>query len=191
MHDEDVEAGDRRSSGLGGNHSDIIQNPHKAEGVELDPAFARIVERVFINQDADKVYERLEADLRVGEKLEHPGALVRALDKAETNARLAHRLYITAKIERERWELENEIVFGGMRSEATRHLQIEKDEGKRNKQITDADVVSMSAQMFTDQYVAQEMTRRKVKAMEETLSHLSEVWLSRCRTLQVMLGRAR
>lgn len=169
----------------------LVTNVNAARGSPLDAGLERIVERVFVDADLDAVYGRLEKSLRVGEKWEQAGALAKALDDAESNARLAHRLYLTAKIEHERWELENEVKFSSMRGEATRALQREKDEGKRSKQITDADVTSTCAQMFGDEWVAQETRRRRVDAAEKSLAHLSEIWMSRCNTLRVLVGRAR
>jgi hypothetical protein len=168
----------------------IVENQHAAHETPIAPGFARIVERIFI-ADPEAAYARLESDLRIGDERATYGALTKALDEAETNARTAHRLYISAKVERERWELDNEVAFGAMRAEATRSLQREKDTKARSKQITDADVASECAMLFPDEYRAQALTRKKVKAMEDSLANLSEVWLIRCKSLQTMLGRQR
>ncbi len=78
-----------------------------------------------------------------------------------------------------------------MRAEATRELQKDKDSGKRSKQITDADVDSMCAMLHPDEYKAQEVRRREVKVMEESMAHLTEMWGSKCRSLQTMVGKQR
>ena len=168
----------------------LFDNPHAPREAALSPGFDRIVEKVFV-KDPDAAYARLERDLRIGDERATYGALVKALDEAETNARLAHRLYVSARVERERWELDNEVFFAGMRVEAMREIQREKDMKMRSKQITDADVASMCASMYPDQYRAQEVQRRKVKVMEESLANLSEVWLIRCKSLQTLLSRQR
>lgn len=167
-----------------------VENAHAAREVALTAGYARIVETIFVKDPAE-AYARLEKDLRIGDERATYGALVKALDEAETNARGAHRLYISAKVERERWELENEVLFGAMRDVALRALQREKDTGERTKQITDADVASRCAVLYPDQYKAQALTRKKVKAMEDSLANLSEVWMSRCKTLQTLLSRQR
>ena len=170
--------------------ADIFENAHEAQGAPLDAGFERIVERIFVT-DVFQAYERLEKALRVGEKRSDHGSLMRALDEAETEARLAHRLYVTSVIERKRWELDNEILFGEMRRQATHALQREKEQGYRSKQITDADVTAMCATMWPDEWRAQEMKRATVKAMEESIANLDELANSRCRSLQTMLGKSR
>lgn len=170
---------------------DLVYNPNAAVEKELDPGFQRVVERVLIHDGIDEVYARLEKALRVVERLESAGNYVRALEEAAPNAWLSKRLHVTAKVERQRWEFDNEVLFGAMRAEATRELQREKDEGKRSKQITDADVAMKCAALYQDEYRAQEMRRARAKAMEEALAHMVEVWMVHVRTLQILVGRAR
>lgn len=161
-----------------------------AKAVPLDADFDRITEMVFVENPLE-VYKQLEAALRVGEKRSDHGTMMRALDEAEGNARMAHRLYITAKVEQDRWERENGVVFGAMRAEATRALQREKDQGGRSKQITDADVESMCATLYPDEYQHQEHKRKRVKAMVDSMANLVDAWNSRCRGLQVAVTKMR
>lgn len=162
----------------------------KGKEHELREDMERIVEAVFVN-DLHATWQKLQAALTVGEKRSDHGTLQAALDEAESNAQLAHRLYVTAKIERERWESENDVIFGAMWSEAAKDLHKEKESGARSKQITDADVKARVAVMHPDEYAHQESKRAKVKATVDTMANLSEVWMSRCRSLQAMLGKLR
>lgn len=168
-----------------------FDSANRAKESTLTGDFERIVEKVLTLDNADATYDELEKALRIGEKRSEPGMILQALDTAEVNARKAHRLWMLARIEREKWELDNEVIFSAMRTEATKALQREKDQGLRSKQITDADVASMCATLYPDEYRHQEVKRKRVEAMVKSMEHLSEVWLSRCRSLQAMLTRQR
>lgn len=157
----------------------------------LNGSFDRIVESACVVRNPSAEYEELETALSLGETRSEYGSVHRALDMAETYARRAHKLWMAAKIERQRWELDNQVVFGAMRLEATRTLEREKDSGLRKKQITDGDVNAMCASLYPDEYRTQELRRAEVKAMEESLQHLSETWSGRCKTLQTILSKQR
>jgi hypothetical protein len=155
-----------------------------------DPAFAAIVEKVFV-RNPEELADRLEAALTIGDRRTDYGSMMRYLDEAERNARDAHRLWQTAIAERKRWEADNEVVWATMRSQATRALQHEKEEKSRSKQITDADVESRMATLFPDQYRRSERSRVRMKAMVDSMQNLAEVWLLRIRTLQTILSKQR
>lgn len=161
-----------------------------AKEVAADPGFQAIVETLWV-EDPKSTYDYLEEQLRLGDKRTDRGSVYQQLDDAERNARTAHKLWQSAIVERKRWELENEVVFSAMRAEATRSLQREKDQKVRSKMITDADVDSQCAVLFPDQYKAQEVRRSKMKAMVDSMENLSECWLRRIGTLQVMLEKQR
>ena len=163
---------------------------NKAEMVDLSPDFQAIVTSVFID-DVKATYDKLEAALKVGNKRTDYGTVMKHLDLAERHARDAHRLWQTGIVEYKRWEADNEVVFSSMRSEATRALQHEKDQKLRAKQITDADVDARIATLYPDEWRAQQNARGRNKAMLASLENLSEVWMSRCRTLQTILTKQR
>src|SRR6267378_2412262 len=154
--------------------------------IPLSPDFEKIVTKIFVDEP-DKVFDRLEALLKVGEKRDDRGSVLKALDEAEVNARLAYKLWSTAQRERVRWEKDNETIHGGMRVQANKILQAEKNQGLRSKQITDADVEAMCATLFPDEWRSQEVRKASVKAMEESLKNLSELWGKRVSSLGTML----
>lgn len=164
--------------------------PYEGKESPLHPEIERIVETIIIEHPWD-VYQRLENALRVGDQRTDHGSVTKALDEAETNVRLAHRLWVTAEVEHRRWYLENQRVFGAMRLEATAVLQREKASGLRNKMITDADVDAMCSSLFPEQWHAQEVKQKKVELMVKSMFNLNEAWLSRCRSLQTMLSKQR
>jgi hypothetical protein len=171
----------------------LVHNPHAATEVPLSPGFDRVVEKVFI-RDPEKIhseYVRLERELHIGVDHGTYTALMAAMDRAETNVRSANRLHISSQLERDRWEMDNEVYWAGMREEATAILHNEKVSGARSKQITDADVAAKIAKEYPDQYRAQEIQRTSVKRMVDSLKNLEEAWMMRCRTLQAMLNKQR
>lgn len=188
--DEELEANARAA--VREEVSTEFQRPNNkaAEEKPLDPEFGRIVETILVDHPWE-IYQQLENALRIGDKRTDHGSVNKSLDEAESNCRLAHRLWCTARVEYERWRLDNEVVFGAMRAEATSVLQREKDQKLRNKQITDADVESMCSSLYPEQYRAQEVSRKKVEFMVKSMEHLNECWLSRCRSLQTILSKQR
>ena len=149
--------------------------------------FTRIVERVFNIGDPDALFTSLTERLSLRDALT-PGALQAALNIAEENARLAHQLYVNAKVESERFEIDADIVLGAMRSVATGELQREKDAGQRSKAITDADVREKAAVFYPDQWRDTNERRAKALGMLEHLKRLADLWQTRCYSLGTMLN---
>jgi hypothetical protein len=163
---------------------------NEAKEVAASPGFQEIVETLWV-ADPKGTYDYLEEQLRLGDRRTDRGSVFLQLDDVERNARTAHKLWQTAIVERKRWELENEVVFSSMRTEATKSLQREKDQKLRSKMITDDDVESRCAAMFPDEYRAQEVRRTKMKAMVDSMENLSDCWLRRIGTLQAMFEKQR
>lgn len=156
----------------------------------LSPDMEAITETVFVD-DALAEYNRLTAALTVGESRTDYGTVLKALDNAEANARDAHRLFCTAKLEAKRFDLDADVVEAAMWSEATASLQAEKDAGQRNKAITDTDVRNKAQAMFPDEYRATLLKREKVKRMVDQMERLADLWFSRCRDVNTMLSTLR
>jgi len=157
---------------------------------ELTPDFEHIVERVY-QVDALKEYNRLEAALRVGERRTDRGALNFALDEAENNARLAHALYISAVLERARWEADAEIIMAPVRSIAVAELEKDKRDKIRTKDITDADVRAKMAALHPDEFKDHKDRSAKIKGMEDQLKRIADLWQSRCSSLRTMMDKVR
>ena len=149
--------------------------------------FTRIVERVFNIGDPDALFTTLTERLSLRDALT-PGALQAALNIAEENARLAHQLYVNAKVESERFEIDADIVLGAMRGGATAELQREKDAGQRSKAITDADVREKAATLYPDQWRDTNERRAKAGGMLEHLKRLADLWQTRCYSIGTMLN---
>jgi hypothetical protein len=160
-------------------------------GPKLTPDFERIVETTFAI-DIGTTYKRIDKSLVLGEENRSSyGAVNEALDKAETNARDAFRLYLVAKIELQRFEAEADTTRSGMWASATAALQAEKAEGVRTKAITNDDIRFKCIDLFPDEWHALEERHVKVKAAVAAMEKLSELATVRIRTLQVILSNLR
>jgi len=154
------------------------------------PDFDRIIETMLI-KDPWGTFQRLTDRLKVGEDRSSYGRMMQELDEAESCAREAHNLWMTARVEYRKWELNNQVVNAACRESATRDLDIEKKSGVRAKQITDADVESRAALLFPDEYRYQEIKRETIKRMVDSMQNLAELWLSRCRNLSTAVSKLR
>lgn len=157
---------------------------------KLADDFERIVERMF-HIDAEKEYERLIRDLKIGERRTDRAIVTKAVDDAEDNARLAHALFCAATIEFAKWEAEVELVEAPMRSEATAELQREKSEGVRSKQITDADVRAKIAALHPDEFKYNEERRVRLRLLVDQMKRIADLWQSRCPTTRTILDKIR
>lgn len=160
-------------------------SPELATLPELGSPFVKIRETTFALPDPEGEWRYLEGRLALTDALT-PGNLQTALNIAEDCARRAHRLYVVARADFERFEVECEAVTEGMRSEANRELQAEKDRKERAKAITDADVRGRAAILFPDEWAL--VAERKVKAqgMIDHLKRFADLWTQRCFTLGTM-----
>lgn len=156
----------------------------------LRPDLERIVEHVFVDK-LDERWQRIKRSLRVGDQRSEHGALHKALDDARQYSYEAHRLYVTARLERESWEAENEVVFGAMWLAATQALQHEKDTKERSKAITEQDVRAKAAVLFPAEWPALEKRRLAVKLAVENMSQLCKDASDHCEDLRTMLGKLR
>jgi hypothetical protein len=159
--------------------------------VRMAPAFAKILEHVF-RVDPWKEYTELESSLKIGGRgyTDHD-TLMKALDGAEDNARKAHQLYCAARAEQERYEMDAQVIEGVARRTVMRDLEAEKEAGQRKKMITEADVASYIQLLYPDEYDQLRLTRLKLRKLVENMERLADLHVSRCRTLQVMLGKQR
>lgn len=158
-------------------------------GPRLTPGYERIQERVFDLPDPESEYAELQAGLQVGNQ--QFDSIYGALDRAEDNARRAHRLYICARVDAERFALDADVTEGSLWAAASADLQRDKDNGARTKQITDADVRARIATMFPEQW--SELQQRRIKA-RKTIEHLerfADLAKTRCFSLANMLATKR
>lgn len=166
-------------------HKTYANHPRLSDDLE------QIVTKVF-RQDVLKAYDRLEQALKIeAADLSDRGVLMVHLNNAEENVREAHRLYMVAKLEKERFDADHAKVKGAMWTEATSFLQAEKDNGRRNKAITDADVSAKCAEMHPDEWRYASMRETQAKLVVSHMENLVDVWRSRCSSLRALLEARR
>lgn len=164
---------------------EMRENPVKRKETPMRAGWDRIVESVFVD-DPWPIYEELEEKLKLGDRRTDRDSISEQIDEAETNMRLAHKLYATAEVEHRRWKLDNLLVFSAMYTQANAVLQAEKDAKQRNKAITDEDVTNMAVVLYPDEYQAQEVRKTKVEQMVKSMKNLVEAWTSRCFSLKAL-----
>jgi hypothetical protein len=183
-----VEAADQEER-INSARAAVFESAHAPKEKPMAGGAQAIVDDHFEGEvDVARQHRELEEMLRTSDR---PGHQANALENAEVNARRAMRLYLRFRQMRFDWEQDNQVLFASMRHEATKALQREKEQGYRAKQITDADVASMCSHLFPDEWRAQESRRNRAHLAEKSLEHLVEVWASKCRSLNVLVGRGR
>lgn len=146
-----------------------------------------ITVRVFDLPDPEGEYAELEGALSVGSR--ESDDIAKALDVAEDSARRAHRLYVNARLDAERFAADAEVIEGALRGQAAAELQAEKESGARTKQITDADVRGKAALLFPDEWRALSEGKAKAELMVKHLERFADLWMRRCHSLAALLAR--
>jgi hypothetical protein len=156
---------------------------------EHGPGFDRITTSIFTLPDPSAEYEALEAALKVG--TQEFTRIADAMDNAEDNARRAHRLYVNARLDAERFNIDADVIEAAMRTPALHALEADKLAGVRTKQITDTDVASKIAALFPDEH--RDLAERRIKSrkMVEHLETFAQLWRSRCYSISKMLESKR
>jgi hypothetical protein len=152
---------------------------------ELTPQMERLVTSVFDVSDIDEEAKELESMLTMGESRSDYGTVLAALDRAEDNARRAHRLFVNAQLEQKRFLLEREEVDAALYKAGVDSL---KESGDK---ITVEAVKARYVLLYGDEWKAGEEKRARVKLAVEHMEQLAFFWSSRCRTLQVILSALR
>lgn len=160
------------------------------KGPGISPDYERIVERVY-SVNALEDYEDIEKSLHVGEQRGDRATLLKALDEAETKSRIAHRLFLGARLEKVRYEVDADAVMGAIRQKATDLLEDEKADGTRKKAITEADVTSKMVELHRDEVLHQRERKEKISGTVLHLEKLADLWQSRCRSLATMISNLR
>ena len=159
----------------------------------LGGGFEPIVTRLFTLPDPEAVYDELIGFIKSLDRASRVdyGSVVEVLDKGQEMAERAFALYVNARVAQERLEIQTKVVTSAMRDQANAILQREKDDKKRSKTITDADVESVMAAKYPDEYVEIETRRLKARKMVEDLKDLHERVCRRAAAADTMTRGAR
>lgn len=169
----------------------VFANANAAKERPIDPRFPAMVERTFPGADWGAVFDEFEQWLELGDRRGEEAFIRLAHERGPAIVRRVFGAYTEIRLARETWEKQNDVLLGSMREQANDILQAEKQRGVRSKTITEADVEKKCAVLFGDEWEAQEIKRRKFKAVEERAKHDVEVATLRCRTLDTMMSRLR
>lgn len=149
---------------------------------------AQLVTKVIdegLGLDINSEYDELERGLVLPDALT-PMVVAAAINLCESNAKRAHRLYVLARYQFDRYKIQAEVALGAMREAATHRLGVMKAAGQHPKQVTDSDVKDMAATMFPDEWV--DINDRFART-EHTLAHLArfaDLWQRRSWSLSAL-----
>lgn len=191
-HVQDVE--DRREAGRRARAADA---PKTADGLSMGN-HQRIVDVLFDMPDPMEVYSRVRRALTFGGRASSMGygALVDALDEAETNAADAFQLLCDAKVTHDRFELDAKVIAGALRQQAlddlmAQKIALKKDTGQSGKAIANDDIEAMVAAKFPDEYRDLEARRSRAKRTVAALESLADLSRERARDLRAMVSKTR
>ena len=183
----DDDEGDKSSNGnpLPFDRADLL-------ALELGRGFDKVVKTIMADGlDVAAEFDELEKGLAIKQALT-PEAIRVQLNAVEINALRAHRLVVLAKVARERYRIEAQVIRGAMRDQALAALSVERTQAAANKekskQITEADVLEKAAAMFPDEWHA---ISEKMESAEQSVKHmekLAELWQRRSWTLASLAG---
>lgn len=167
-----------------------------ADKPDYSPALRRVVDTVFLVEDEiEATAKRLVTELKIGDQRSDYGTVMKRLDEAEDNARAAHRLSVTARMELERFEINARVVESALREKALARLEHDRAASKaatgKAKDITETDVKATIAQHFPDEYTALQGDRGRLKLAVDHLEHQVSNWSSRCKSLQTIASKLR
>lgn len=145
----------------------------------LGGGFDRVIASVIDETvDVSAEYEALQAELEIQEALT-PEVVRQSINRCERNAHRAHRLYVLARVQLDRYRIDTDGALGAMRDEAVAQLTAEKASGVRTKQITDADVAGRAATIHPDEWREISEGLAKAEAMLKNLERFADVWYRR------------
>lgn len=168
-----------------------FDNANRAVEREIDPRYPAVVQRVFRPMEWTDVLDRYDAWLELGEKRTEEGFIRKAHEMGPRLVQDLFDCYAQVRLARETWELENDVVFGDMREQATKCLEVEKERKIRTKTITEKDVDQKCAAMFPDEWARQESKRLRMKLTEDRTKFAIENAQTRQRVLDSMMSKLR
>jgi hypothetical protein len=155
----------------------------------IHPGFERVVSRVFVEEaEFESTYEKLTSLLRALEGRNERAFWKDSLGRAAEGHHLATRLYVTAQKVLANWEADNALVTATMRERAYRELQREKEEGKRNKTVTDKDVDDRAALLYAMKWSGVQKQRGEYKLMVDELGMMVKSFDHLNNNLRALVG---
>jgi hypothetical protein len=162
-----------------------------------EPAGAALVEQTELERMVQVAFEDRDAIAEIYKAVKEwmgpteVGEVSHRLNKGESLWHELTRATLSAKIQRQQWEIENATAFGAMRLDATEQLTSERAMQTKAKPITEKDVDAKCYALYPDAFKRQELERERVLRAVDLLVAMLDQVASRIKTLQVMMGRGR
>lgn len=134
-------------------------------------------------------YERLRAELSLGDGATQYGEILKSADRAELNMLDASRLHRAARLEEEDTRHEVSKQEEILRSAARTELEKEKAKGERSKAPTIQDLTDRMLANWPDQMDALRRKKDEIHGVVAVTETLENAWRSRAATLREMLAR--
>jgi hypothetical protein len=144
----------------------------------------RIIESVF-QIDFEATWKDLHRVLRATEEPVKGIPIRKVLAGIDDACRRAHKLYVNMRLQLAMFEIDVEKTRAAMRSEAYAKLQAEKEQGLRNKAITEGDINAYMVTHHADEYKASERKLQEFKLAVDHAENLVKCMFGKSRSLQV------
>lgn len=168
-----------------------FDNAHTAVEKLVDHRMPALVKRTFAPLDWEKVLDRFDAWMALGDKRTDEQFIRKAHEEGPEILGSVQDMYVQVKFAREAWELDNTIMLGLLRKEAREMLETMKAKKLITKTITIDDVTEEAASNHPEEFAAQEKQRRQYTLVEERAKHCVERGTIRCRHLDTMMHKLR
>ena len=157
--------------------------PQPARATNVD-GIQRLIESVF-EIDIEGTWKRCLAALKSTEEPVKGVPMRKVLAGIDDRCREAHKLYCNLKLHLSQYELDIEKTRAAIRDEAQAQLQAQKDNGSRDKRITNDDVQAKMMENHPDEFKASELSLRKFRLAVEHAEHLVGCLRQKSRSLQI------
>lgn len=157
--------------------------------LRLGTRWGETAETVLAIGDPRTLYDRLAAELTLGNGATQYGEILSSADSAERNMLDASRLHRSARLEEESVRLSVLRREEVLRTAAREELDRERAEGKRSKAPTIQDVEDRTVANWPDEIASIRRAKDEIHAVVEVAETLETAWRSRAATLREMLAR--
>jgi hypothetical protein len=158
----------------------------------LPDGYEKIMRSVFDCPDPNSVYEEVVEGIKaIKPSRASMSELLDALDRAQTHVLKARGLLINAKVTIDAAKRDAAPLENSMRDAATARLEAEKEAGSRKKAITEADVSSMMATLYPDEWAAVQYREARTRRTIALFDELCTIAAERARDLRAIVSASR
>lgn len=144
-----------------------------------------VISDVF-NLDVHRTFERLQAELALGDRASEYGTVLHAVDASAKNLFDAARLARKAKLEDEKFAMELDKRLEVLRSTAVAELEAEVKNKVRSKAPTLADIDARMIANWPDEVGSIKARKSEMHGAFRAIEALEAAWKERCQSLRTM-----